>query len=72
LREWTVIDYGKDGDGSMARTTGLVTYALASLFATEGPEACGLASGVHPPENVNQETLESVLEVFEKHGISIS
>ena len=33
VQQWTVVDYGKDGNGSMARTTGLVTYALASLFA---------------------------------------
>ena len=35
VQQWTVVDYGKDGNGSMARTTGLVTYALASLFATK-------------------------------------
>ena len=72
VREWTVVDYGKDGDGSMARTTGLVTYALASLFATKGPEFCGLKTGVHSPEMVNEATLEYVLDVFKKHGISVS
>ena len=72
VREWTVIDHGKDGDGSMARTTGLVTYALASLFATKGPEYCGLQPGVHPPENVNKETLDAVLKIFETNEISVS
>ena len=72
VREWTVVDYGKDGDGSMARTTGLVTYALASLFATKGPEFCGLKTGVNSPEMVNEATLEYVLDVFKKHGISVS
>ena len=72
IREWTVIDHGKDGDGSMARTTGLVTYALASLFATKGPEYCGLQPGVHPPENVNKETLDAVLKIFETNEISVS
>jgi hypothetical protein len=71
-REWTVIDHGKNGDGSMARTTGLVTYALASLFASKGPEYCGLQPGVHPPENVNKQTLDAVLDIFETNGISVS
>ena len=70
--EWTIVDYGKDGDGSMARTTGLVTYALASLFATKGPEFCGLESGVYAPECVNEETLQYVLNIFEKHDVSVS
>ena len=70
--EWTVVDYGKDGEGSMARTTGLVTYALASLFVTKGPEFCGLASGVYAPECVNEETLQYVLNIFEKHDVSVS
>ena len=72
LREWTIVDYGQDGDGSMARTTGLVTYAIASLFATKGPEHCGLGDGIHSPELVNETTLNYVLDVFTKHGVSIS
>ena len=72
VQQWTVVDYGKDGNGSMARTTGLVTYALASLFATKGPEHGGLQPGIHPPERVNEETLHYVLDVFRKHGVSIS
>lgn len=72
VREWTIVDHGQDGDGSMARTTGLVTYALASLFATKGPEQCGLGPGIHSPELVNEGTLEYVLNVFQKHGISVS
>ena len=72
VREWTIVDYGHDGDGSMARTTGLVTYALASLFAIKGPEHCGLRPGIHSPELVNEATLGYVLDVFERHGISVS
>ena len=72
VREWTVVDYGKNGHGSMARTTGLVTYALTSLFATKGPSYCGLEHGVHPPEHVNEATLRHVIEVFEEHDVSIS
>jgi len=72
VRKWTIVDYGQDGDGSMARTTGLVTYALASLFATKGPEHCGLGPGIHSPELVNEGTLGYVLDVFQKHGISVS
>ena len=72
LREWTVVDYGQNGDGSMARTTGLVTYALAALFATKGPEHCGLEPGIHSPELVNEATLEHVLEIYQKHGIRVS
>ena len=55
----------------MARTTGLVTYALASLFATKGPEHCGLEFGIHSPELVNEATLEYVLDVFQKHGLPL-
>ena len=71
-KEWTIVDYGENGDGSMARTTGLVTYALTSLFATNGPEHCGLEAGIHSPELVNEGTLVYVLDVFQKHGISVS
>ena len=70
-KQWIVADYGKDGNGSMARTTGLVTYALASRFATLGTEACGLDTGVHPPENVNEETLNAVLEIFKMHDVNV-
>ena len=70
-KQWIVADYGKDGNGSMARTTGLVTYALASRFATLGTEACGLDTGVHPPENVNEETLNAVLEIFNLHDVNV-
>ena len=70
-KQWIVSDYGKNGDGSMARTTGLVTYALASRFATLGTEACGLDTGVHPPENVNEETLNAVLEIFKMHDVNV-
>lgn len=70
-KQWIVADYGKGGNGSMARTTGLVTYALASRFATLGTEACGLDTGVHPPENVNEETLNAVLEIFNLHDVNV-
>jgi hypothetical protein len=56
----------------MARTTGLVTYALASRFATLGTEACGLKPGVHPPENVNEETLQAVLNIFENQDVKVT
>ena len=56
----------------MARTTGLVTYALASLFATKGPAHCGLNPGVHAPELVSEATLSYVLSIFNEHGISVS
>ncbi|MGB1366226.1 MAG: saccharopine dehydrogenase family protein [Candidatus Poseidoniaceae archaeon] len=72
IKEWTVVDYGKDGNGSMARTTGLVTYALASLFATKGPEYCGLQNGIYSPELLNESTLKFILDVFKEHGVSVS
>ena len=71
-KQWIVADYGKDGDGSMARTTGLVTYALASRFATLSTEACGLTPGVHPPEHVNEETLNAVLNIFDIHDVKVT
>ncbi|MGB0476433.1 MAG: hypothetical protein ACPGJT_06410, partial [Candidatus Poseidoniaceae archaeon] len=72
FKEWTVVDYGRDGNGSMARTTGLVTYALASLFATKGPTHCGLEHGIYSPELLNESTLAYVLDIFRKHGVSVS
>ncbi len=71
-KQWIVSDYGKDGDGSMVRTTGLVTYALASRFATLGTQACGLTPGIHPPENVNEETLQAVLNIFDIHDVKVT
>ena len=49
-----------------------MSYALASLFAIKGPEHCGLRPGIHSPELVNEATLGYVLDVFERHGISVS
>ena len=72
IKEWTVVDYGKDGNGSMARTTGLVTYAIASLFATKGPEYCGLQNGIYSPELLNESTLNYVLDIFKEHRVSVS
>jgi len=47
--EWNgyLIDYGKGGDSSMARTTGLVTLA-----AIDAALAGLIPEGVHPPEGV--------------------
>jgi hypothetical protein len=67
-----VYDQGKDGDSSMARTTGLVTAACANLFLKEGPmEGCGLEPGVHPPENLSENSIEYIIKYLQQNDVEI-
>ncbi len=51
-KRWVVQDSGMNGDGSMARTTGLVTVACALQFLEHGPlNGCGLAPGPYLSES---------------------
>jgi saccharopine dehydrogenase-like NADP-dependent oxidoreductase len=69
---WMVYDQGKDGDSSMARTTGLVTAACANLFLKEGPmEGCGLEPGVHPPENLSENSIEYIIKYLQQNDVEI-
>ena len=67
---WIVEDSGKDGNGSMARTTGLVTAACALLFIEQGPwKGCGLKPGIHPPEALKETAIDSIIEMMVQHGV---
>lgn len=69
-KRWVVQDSGRDGDGSMARTTGLVTAACALLFLKNGPlHGCGLQPGVHPPEALSTEAIDYVIAMMSDHGV---
>ncbi len=72
-KRWIVQDTGRDGDGSMARTTGLVTAACALLFIEKGPMlGCGLESGVHPPEGLNSEAIDYIVQLMVSQGVDFS
>ena len=68
-RRWDVIDEGKDGWSSMARTTGLVTVEVAEMLA-EGviPE-----SGVIPPERLGEDSglMNRLLNAMSVAGVQI-
>ena len=69
-KRWVVQDSGKNGDGSMARTTGLVTAACALQFINKGPlEGCGLPPGVHPPEALHGQAIDAIIEMMMQHGV---
>jgi hypothetical protein len=66
-----VHDAGLNGDGSMARTTGLVTAACAMLFLERGPlDGCGLVPGIHPPEGLSSEAMSHIMTYMQNEGVS--
>ena len=64
---WTVEDRGKDGDSSMARTTGLVTFACVVAW-TEYPL---FNEGIHPPEDLPSKVIQNVIQTLKDEGVSI-
>lgn len=70
-RQKTIVqDSGMDGDGSMARTTGLVTAACALLFLEHGPlDGCGLEPGIHPPEGLSANAMEHIMSYMKDRGV---
>ena len=72
-KQWIVEDSGLNGDGSMARTTGLVTLACALQFLEHGPlNGCGLEPGVHPPEALHLQAIDSIIEMMMQHGVQFT
>jgi len=67
-RIWTVEDRGLGGDSSMARTTGLVTYACVKAWVQQDL----FDGGVHPPENLPTETIHGVIDLLKANGIHIN
>ena len=66
-RVWTVEDSGKDGDSSMARTTGLVTFACVKAWS----ERTLFDRGVHPPEDLPDDVIHDVIEVLKNEGVTV-
>ncbi len=66
-RVWTVEDNGKDGDSSMARTTGLVTYACVVAWSQHEL----FTEGIHPPEDLPSEVIHDVIQTLEDEGVRI-
>ncbi len=66
-RVWTVEDGGKDGDSSMARTTGLVTFACVKAWS----ERTLFDRGVHPPEDLPDDVIHDVIEVLKNEGVTV-
>ena len=72
-KRWVVQDAGQNGDGSMARTTGLVTAACALQFINKGPlDGCGLSPGIHPPEALNGRAIDAVIQMMKQHGVQFT
>jgi hypothetical protein len=67
-KRWIIEDSGKNGDSSMARTTGLVT-ACCALEWIKRPSM--LESGVHAPESLPNDVIESIINVMRSEGVSI-
>mgnify|MGYP005711195749 FL=1 len=66
-RVWTVEDSGKDGDSSMARTTGLVTFACVKAWS----KRTLFDRGVHPPEDLPDDVIHDVIEVLKNEGVAV-
>ena len=65
---WIIEDKGKDGDSSMARTTGLVT-ACCVIAWIDRPDM--FESGVFAPEDLPNDVIDLVIEVMRSEGVSI-
>ena len=66
---WVIVDNGKDGDSSMARTTGLVT-AYSAIAWLDRPEL--FSPGVYAPEDLPDEIIDLIIGVMRSEGVSIS
>ncbi len=64
---WTVEDQGRDGDSSMARTTGLVTYACVMAWTKQEL----FQDGVHPPEALSASVIHDVIATLREEGVLI-
>lgn len=67
VRTWTVEDRGKDGDSSMARTTGLVTFACVIAWSQQEL----FTEGIHPPEDLPTEVIKNVIQTLKVEGVRI-
>ena len=70
---WEVLDGGKDGASSMARTTGLVTLACAVELLKSRSSGFGkFKTGVMAPEDLPIDSIERVIEFMISEGVTIT
>ena len=70
---WEILDTGKDGASSMARTTGLVTLACAvDLLEQVGSGSKEYALGVLAPEDLPTESIERVIQFMKSESVEIT
>ena len=65
---WTIFDKGRDGNSSMARTTGLVTASCVKQWIND-PNFIQI--GVHPPETLPNYAIASVAQTLKDEGVEI-
>ena len=68
VETWTVEDGGKDGDSSMARTTGLVTYSCVLAWSKEEL----FTNGIHAPEDLPTPVIETIIQTMKDEGVMIT
>ena len=70
---WEILDSGKDGASSMARTTGLVTLACAvDLLKCSESEFEEYELGVLAPENLSLKSIERVIQYMKSESVAIN
>ncbi len=65
---WTIFDKGRDGNSSMARTTGLVTVSCIKQWIND-PNFIQI--GVHPPESLPNYAIANVAQALKDEGVDI-
>ena len=65
---WTIYDEGRNGDSSMARTTGLVTYSCIKQWLMDEEF---IPIGVYPPESLSNEAIFNVLQNLRDEGVIV-
>ena len=70
---WEILDIGKDGASSMARTTGLVTLACAvDLLENSESNYDDYELGVLAPENLSVNSIERVIQYMKSESVTIN
>ena len=69
---WEIVDTGKDGHSSMARTTGLVTTACAiELINQSNSDSSQIECGVFAPEDLELDSIEKVIQYLKNEDVTI-
>ena len=69
---WEIVDTGKDGHSSMARTTGLVTTASAvELINQSNSESTPNGLWSFAPEDLELDSIEKVIQYLKNEDVTI-